>query len=199
MRAKVKKNRKAEKIPMGSFRIIGGEWRGRRLRFPEAEGLRPTTDRVRETVFNWLAPCLAGARVLDLFAGSGALGFEALSRGAKTLVATEKDPYAVQVLEDNRSLLNAKAEVCRCDALEWMLGCSDKFDLVFIDPPFRQDLVNRAIARLSDKGLLNFGAHIYIEQEKEAPAPLIPGHWRLLKEKVAGQLAYRLYLAEGSE
>ncbi|TNC80311.1 MAG: 16S rRNA (guanine(966)-N(2))-methyltransferase RsmD [Oleiphilus sp.] len=199
MRANAKKNRKAEKIPLGSYRIIGGQWRGRRLMFPEAEGLRPTTDRVRETVFNWLAPCLSGAKVLDMFAGSGSLGFEALSRGAASLDATELDIRAVRMLQENRELLNAMAAIHQCNALDWPGKSGDSFDLVFIDPPFRQGLVAAAIAKVSDQALLSPGAYIYIEQEKEAPAPSVPANWRQLKEKEAGQVAYRLYRADVSE
>ena len=123
--------------PPGRLRIVGGEWRGRRLPVLDQPGLRPTPDRVRETLFNWLAPLITGARCLDLFAGSGALGFEAASRGAGRVVMIEKSANVVRVLRENRLLLDARqVEVIHADAGPWLAGQAEPFDLVFLDPPF---------------------------------------------------------------
>src|SRR5690606_23249515 len=128
------------------LRIIGGQWRSRRLRFPAIDGLRPTLDRIRETVFNWLQFDVEGARVLDAFAGSGALGFEALSRGAKEVILLEKHPAAALQLTDNLQLLEARnAQVWAGDALLWLEQNPEPFDLVFLDPPFHQNLLQPAI------------------------------------------------------
>lgn len=193
MRARAKKNHKAEKTTMGSFRIIGGQWRSRRLSFPDSEGLRPTTDRVRETVFNWLSPELPGARVLDLFAGSGALGIEALSRGAGELIAVELDRKVAAQLSANRDLLGAHFEVVCADAISWLPSASERFDLVFLDPPFRKGLLAELVEALAHSDILTPDALIYVEQEKEATLPSVPANWSLMKEKVAGQVSYRLY------
>ena len=126
--------------PAGSVRIIGGRWRGTRLPVVDADGLRPTSDRVRETLFNWLQPVLRGARVLDLFAGSGALGFEAVSRGAGSAVLVERDARLAAMLRDSLARLDAggQVEVAQSDALAWLRGPAPKqrFDVVFVDPPF---------------------------------------------------------------
>lgn len=203
------KIRPPSKQAAGSYRIIGGHWRSRRLTFPAIEGLRPTTDRVRETLFNWLASEIQGARVLDLFAGSGALGLEALSRGAVSLLAIEKNKLASRALVDNIELLtpdNAarKHTIVKCiDALDFLsttkqpLSTENKdplpaYDLIFLDPPFRQGLLAETLTLLDQHPLIDSSALIYVEQEKES-SQLIPKNWRLLKEKVAGQVRYQLY------
>jgi len=193
MPARPKKNYKSEKKRSGQFRVIGGSWRSRRLSFPDIDGLRPTTDRVRETVFNWLSADVPGSKVLDLFGGSGSLGFEALSRGAEQLLFVEMNRDAVQALRDNIALLGANAEVVQNDALAWLRSASNSFDLVFLDPPFRQDLLAPAIALLDERAIISTGAKVYIEQESEAPLPETPSQWRLVKEAKAGQVSYLLY------
>jgi len=196
MRVGSKKNRVGQKNAMGSFRVIAGEWRSRRLSFPEVDGLRPTTDRVRETLFNWLSPTISGAYVLDLFSGSGALGFEALSRGAQEATFIEKDSLAYRSLNNNILELNAgvRATVIQADALAWLDHYTGStYDLIFLDPPFRQNLLEPAIEGLVRAHVLSTGTLIYLEQEKELSSTLVPDSWQLKKEKVAGQVAYRLY------
>ncbi len=217
MPARIKKNHRGQKsrpyakkngkevVETGSFRVIGGQWRSRRLNFPALEGLRPTTDRVKETVFNWLMPYLPNAQVLDLFAGSGALGIEALSRGARGLTALEKSTQAATSLQENFALLGTSPERVRlecADALAWLktdLELQKPFDLVFLDPPFRKDLLAETLALLEASQLLAEGAVIYLEQEKEGRAPVCPKDWVLLKEKVAGQVSYQLYQRQTSD
>ncbi len=181
-----------------TLRIIGGQWRGRKLCFADVEGLRPTTDRVRETLFNWLQPVIAGARCLDLFSGSGALGLEALSRGAGEVVFIERNPKAVAALRENLKLLQAaNAEVHQGDALTWLQKASTPFDVIFLDPPFRQALLGPALRQLGEGGWAAGGARIYIEQELELGEPTLPQGWELLRSKQAGQVGY--YLAEVRE
>ena len=179
-----------------TLRIIGGRWRGRKLRFADGEGLRPTTDRVRETVFNWLQPVIAGARCLDLFSGSGALGLEALSRGAGEVLFIERNPQAVKALQGNLALLQAEgAEVRQGDALAYLRSEPRPFDVVFLDPPFRQDLLVPALRLLAEGGWLADHARIYIELEAEQGEPELPVGWELLRSKQAGQVAYHLVAA----
>lgn len=176
-----------------TLRIIGGEWRGRKLRFADGEGLRPTTDRVRETLFNWLQPVISGARCLDLFAGSGALGLEALSRGAAEVLFLDTNPHAVTALKENLSLLQAdNAKVLKSDALAYLRGSGEHFDIVFIDPPFRRDLLQPTLQLLADGDWLAPGARVYIELESEQHEPELPQGWELLRSKRAGQVAYHL-------
>lgn len=176
------------------IRIIGGRWRGRKLPVTDSEGLRPTPDRIRETLFNWLAADCRGARVLDCFAGSGALGFEALSRGASSLTAVELAPPAV----DNLRRLAAELEIDEIDviagdALAAIGGLHEPFDLVFIDPPYAiPELRERAFLALECGGLLRDGARIYFEwprgEDFELPSPRL--HW--LKRNRAGQVDYAI-------
>jgi len=194
-----KKKRHTPQNNAGSFRIIAGQWRGRRLCFPVAEGLRPTTDRVRETLFNWLHPQIEGANVLDLFAGSGSLGFEALSRGAASLTFVEQEHSVVQAINDNLSLLGGKAEVVNANALSWLKGRNlNDVDLVLLDPPFRKGLLDLCLDYLGADALLRSGTLIYLELEKERKDLRVPDGWHLLKEKIAGQVSYRLYEFEGT-
>ena len=174
------------------IRIIGGQWRSRRLEFPDAPGLRPTPDRVRETLFNWLAPVLPGARCLDVFAGSGALGIEALSRGAAEVVFVEHDPAAVRALRDNLARLKAEGgRVERVEALTWLRQPGTPFEIVFLDPPFDADLLEPVCAALETGGWLTATAWIYLEAEA-GWQPALPVGWTLHREKTAGMVAYRL-------
>ena len=177
------------------LRIIGGQWRGRKLSFPAVDGLRPTGDRIRETLFNWLAPELPGARCLDLFAGSGALGLEALSRGAGYSLLLERDPSAAQALRTNLQLLKAEAgQLVQGDSLGWLRqgNREGKFDLVFIDPPFSLNLWAEVIALLEQGEWLADEATIYLEAPREQLI-ITPPHWQLHRDKQAGQVSYRLY------
>lgn len=178
-----------------SIRIIGGEWRSRKLTVPDAQGLRPTPDRVRETLFNWLAPTIQGARVLDAFTGSGALFLEALSRGASTGVAIDANTNAVNNLRRNLAVLQCDdAEVLRADSLHYLSNKAEQgFDIVLLDPPFHQDLLLSACQLLEDNNWLNKDAWIYTESE-QAPSSLgVPSSWRLHREKHTGQVHYALW------
>ncbi|MGM0594137.1 MAG: 16S rRNA (guanine(966)-N(2))-methyltransferase RsmD [Pseudomonadota bacterium] len=176
-----------------TLRLIGGQWRGRKLRFADGEGLRPTTDRVRETLFNWLQPVIAGARCLDLFAGSGALGLEALSRGAAEVTFLDTNPKAVAALRENLSLLQAdNGHIQRTDALAYLRGEPQPFDIVFVDPPFRRDLLAPALQLLAERDWLAPDARLYLELESEQGEPVLPEGWELLRSKKAGQVAYFL-------
>jgi 16S rRNA (guanine966-N2)-methyltransferase len=151
-------------------RIIGGQYRRRLLDFHDSIGLRPTPDRVRETLFNWLGQDLPDWTCLDLFAGSGALGFEAASRGARRVIMIERDPRVVSALEKNRALLDASAvEVLRADALTWLASSREAFDLIFVDPPFDSGLSEPVMAELATH--LKPGGHAYVEQGTEVKAP----------------------------
>ena len=179
-------------------RIIGGEFRGRQIGFANESGLRPTTDRIRETLFNWLHYEIPGSTCLDLFAGSGVLGFEALSRGARRVVMVEASPRVAQVLEENAVRLGGggKLEVVRDDALHWLRSSPpEAFEIVFVDPPFAEDLVPDVLALLESSSRLAAGALVYVEQNVRQPLPPMPATWELLREKRAGQVAYRLIRA----
>ena len=174
-------------------RIIGGQWRSRRLEFPDVPGLRPTPDRVRETLFNWLAPVLPGARCLDLFAGSGALGMEALSRGAAEVVFVEHHPLAVRTLQDNLARLQAVgARVEAAEAMAWLRQPGTPFEIVLLDPPFGEGLLEPVCAQLEQGGWLTPNAWIYLEAAADQPAPPLPAAWTLHREKMAGTVVYRL-------
>ena len=170
-------------------RIIAGKWRSRLVSFPPAAQLRPTPDRVRETLFNWLGQRLDGLECLDLFAGSGALGFEALSRGAKGVVMVESDRAIAQALRETARVLEAEgAQVVQSDALKFLERGRDRFDVVFVDPPFASDLAARAMALLPP--LLNPGARVYVES---GAALDLPAPWRQLRDDRAGAVRYGLY------
>ena len=175
------------------LRIIGGSWRGRRLRFPPSAQIRPTPDRVRETLFNWLAGRVPGARCLDLFAGSGALGLEALSRGAASVVFVDQDAAATRELRARLAEWGATGgEVERTDALRYLTGPPTPFDVVFLDPPFGSDLLAPAARLLEEHGWLSPKALIYVENAaRHAPVPL-PGTWEPMKAKQAGEVGYHL-------
>ena len=176
------------------LRIIGGEHGGRRLHFPDGRGLRPTADRVRETLFNWLRGAMHDCRVLDLFAGSGALGVEALSRGAGSVVFVERARAAAQQLRENLELLREqeRTEVVQDDAQRWLARDTRRFDLVLLDPPFADGLLPEVCAELEQGGHLSDGAWIYLEQDSAQPWPRLPENWQLHREGHAGQAAFRL-------
>jgi 16S rRNA (guanine966-N2)-methyltransferase len=191
------KRRPAERGPQARvLRIIGGRWRGRKLRFPPSEAIRPTPDRVRETLFNWLATRLPGARCLDLFAGSGALGLEALSRGASHVTFVERDAQAVRELRARLTEWQASgAVVWQMDALDWLRREAERFDIAFLDPPFASDLLAKVTELLHAGQWLNPGALIYVEYPARAAAPPVPQAWRLAKAKRAGEVGYYLLSA----
>lgn len=190
--SKVKKQ-SDKNAPKGQIRIIAGQFRGRKLPVLMADGLRPTTDRVKETVFNWLMPYIQDANCLDCFAGSGGLGFEAISRGASAVTLVELNKLAAQQLKDNKALLKAdNIQVIQQNALDFLHNNQQSYSLVFIDPPFRKGLAQQTAQLLSEKGLTD-DALIYVEMETDHNTQIMPSHWQLLKEKVAGQVVYRLY------
>ena len=177
----------------GELRIIGGEWRGRKIRFPAVPGLRPTPDRVRETLFNWLAPVIAGSRCLDLFAGSGALGLEALSRGAAHVAFVERDRAAARHLEETASALApGRASVCYADALAWLKGRATIADIAFIDPPYDSALLPEAMRALESGGWLAPDAFIYLEAPAKAGLPALPPTWSMHRTGRAGAVGYHL-------
>ncbi|GHB06946.1 16S rRNA (guanine(966)-N(2))-methyltransferase RsmD [Modicisalibacter luteus] len=178
--------------PRGKLRIIGGRFRRRLLPVADRPGLRPTPDRVRETLFNWLAFDLAGHRVLDLFAGTGALGLEALSRGASQAHFVETDAEVARLIETNLATLGATGQVVVRDALDFLDEPATPFDVVFLDPPFRQDLAGPACDLLERRGWLDDDALIYVETESSLP-PQVPGRWTLHREVKAGDSHGRLY------
>lgn len=184
------------------LRIIGGLWRGRRWQFPANDALRPTPDRVRETLFNWLAPRIQQAACLDLFAGSGALGLEALSRGAGRVVFVEQDAATAQALQQRiadwqgSQATVGTARVERGDALRWIgvprPAGHAPFDIVFLDPPFAAGLLPRCCALLAAQGWLAEGALIYVECPARDPLPSLPDGWQWLRSKAAGEVGYHL-------
>ncbi|HSH29112.1 MAG TPA: 16S rRNA (guanine(966)-N(2))-methyltransferase RsmD [Thiohalobacter sp.] len=186
------------------LRIIGGEWRGRRLKIVDQPGLRPTPDRVRETLFNWLAPVIAGSRCLDLFAGSGALGLEAASRGAASVTLVEKAGAPARQLGSNIELLQAghRLVLAQRDALRFLdQPPAAPFDVVFLDPPFGQGWLARCLPGLTQPGWLVPGAYVYIEAEQEldsaALQALLPVGWQLVRSKKSGEVGYHLARADG--
>lgn len=180
------------------LRIIAGLWRGRKLSFPDVEGLRPTGDRIRETLFNWLAPEIQGARCLDLFAGSGALGIESLSRGAEQCVMIERDAQAAHHLKQHLlSLQTQHGQIIQGDALlHLQQGNKDApYHIVFVDPPFQLALWQEVITALESGNWLAENATIYIEAARDAHYAT-PINWQLHRDKNAGQVSYRLYYRE---
>ncbi|OBT12938.1 16S rRNA (guanine(966)-N(2))-methyltransferase RsmD [Vibrio sp. UCD-FRSSP16_10] len=181
----------------GSIRIISGLWRGRKLPVHDAEGLRPTTDRVKETLFNWIASDIPNARCLDLFAGSGGLGFESASRQAEEVTLIELNSSAFQQLQKNAQAVKAtNINVLNQNSLNFLKQPAKPYDIVFIDPPFRQGLLAESIELLENNGWLNPQALIYIETEKELEMPTLPDTWQLHREKVAGQVRFQLFIRE---
>lgn len=183
-------------MPNNKFRVIGGQWRGRKFSFPDVTGIRPTPDRVRETLFNWLHPVIEQAHCLDLFAGSGAITLEALSRGAAQVTAVDSSSQAIGAIKQHLAVLDCrKAKLVVNDAMGWLKhpgeNNSRAFDLVFLDPPFQRQLIEPCCALLDKNGLLAPGARIYIEAEPEY-VPELPPSWEIIRNKRAGQVAYYL-------
>jgi len=177
------------------LRIIGGQWRSRKLSFPDAPGLRPTPDRIRETLFNWLQADIHGANCLDLFAGSGALGLEALSRGADTVNFVEKNKAAAQQLITNLKLLDTKAAVYQLDALDYLAGVpltqksgGGAKHIIFLDPPYHKGLIDKSLLLLQEKNLINQDTLIYLEHESEESYDWNNYSLNSLKETTAGQV-----------
>ncbi|KAF1012533.1 MAG: Ribosomal RNA small subunit methyltransferase D [Pseudomonas fluorescens] len=180
---------------IGQLRIIGGEWRSRKLSFPDVQGLRPTPDRVRETLFNWLAPYIAGAKVLDAFAGSGALFLEALSRGAAEGLALDASSVAISSLKEHLGTLRCTTgQAQTADALRYLDSQPARpFDVVFLDPPFNQNLLPGVCTLLEERQWLAADAWVYTESET-APSTLgLPANWRLHREQKSGQVYYALW------
>ncbi|MFQ6021756.1 MAG: 16S rRNA (guanine(966)-N(2))-methyltransferase RsmD [Acidiferrobacterales bacterium] len=192
-----KKHHPASGYP-GVLRIIGGSWRRRRLIVPDIEGLRPTPDRVRETLFNWLRPWLPGARCLDLFAGTGALCLEALSRDAAHVVMVEAAPQVAAVLRHNVAELAAtNADVIEADALDYLAGPAQVFDIVFLDPPFGSDLIEKSSRLLDDQRWIKPGGLVYLEAPRDMTVLPIPDSWKLVRSRTAGQVGYHLARKQG--
>ncbi len=188
------KSRKS--IKDGFIRIISGKWRGKKLPVKDKEGLRPTTDRTKETLFNWLMHDIRDANCLDCFSGSGSLSFEALSRYAQSAVLLEKDKEAAVQLSTNLNSLNINnGQVLTTDSLNYLKQqSSQQFDIVFVDPPFNKDLVQPCCELLESNGYLTEQALIYVEMESQISNLQLPTTWQLLKEKSTGQVTYQLYL-----
>jgi 16S rRNA (guanine966-N2)-methyltransferase len=178
----------------GRLRIVAGKWRSRLLDIADVPGLRPTSERIRETLFNWLAPSIQGARCLDLFAGTGVLGFEALSRGATSVVFVDTSRRAIKAIEKSTKILDATgAVVHQCDAEDYVRSAApSSFDIVFLDPPFADDQLEDTCRLIDDRGLLAPGGRIYLEQDRARPATLLPDRWRILRDKTAGNVRYLL-------
>jgi len=191
----------AKKTQLGRLRIVAGNWRSRVLDIADVPGLRPTSERIRETLFNWLAPAINGARCLDLFAGTGALGLEALSRGAAEAIFVEKSPVAAAALRNSMEALDASGGVVHnTDALQF-LGGKDlgQFDVVFLDPPFAADMLDDLCRLLEAASILSHGAHIYIEEDRARPAVSLPNGWHIVKSKNAGNVRYSLARVAGDD
>jgi len=179
--------------PSGQVRIIGGALRNSRLEVPALAGLRPTPERVRETVFNWLAPLITGARCLDVCAGTGALGIEALSRGAVSVKFVERDAQVARALGSNLVRLKTSGgTVDPISAQDYLRGAAQPFDVVFLDPPFALDLWSALAQQLEVGGWLAPAALIYVESPRAA-VPVLPARWQVHREATAGAVRYALY------
>lgn len=185
----------------GRLRIVAGKWRRRLLPVVDAKGLRPTPDRVRETLFNWLQPVIDGARCLDLCAGTGVLGFEALSRGARSATFIDNSPRVVQALRDAAAMLGAAdAVIEQADASAWLKRrMSETFHIVFIDPPYGADMQAELCRLLDRNGWLAPAARIYVEQDRREPDLSFPDGWQVLKQGTAGTVRYCLLSADHTE
>ena len=193
------KSKKQSSTSAGEIRIIGGKFKGRKLKVHDKEGLRPTTDRLKETVFNWLMLDVRGATVLDCFAGAGSLGFEAISRGAESLTCIEKDKQAANQLKANCAVLKADTQisVLQGDFFAKTQQLSEPFDLVFIDPPFHKGMAEKTIESLFNQNLISTDSIVYLEQEANSDFSIDTSEFAekfdMLKEKKAGQVLAQLY------
>lgn len=178
----------------GKVRITSGEWKNRNLEVPDIDGLRPTSERVRETLFNWLMPSIHKSVCLDLFAGSGSLGFEALSRGAKHCTFVEKSKLAFSQIKTTRTSLNAvNSEVHNCDAIDFLSSVHNhNFNLVFLDPPFSDDYLISSIESIHEYQLVSSGGYIYIEFNKDNDLSDLPDNWSVIRKKIYGNVCFIL-------
>lgn len=183
----------------GSLRVVGGDWRSRLVRFVDDGSIRPTPDRVRQTLFDWLAPVIGNMRCLDLFAGSGALGFEALSRGAAHVTFVEQNPEQASMIRSTKIELNAgdRVEVVHDDALSWLeRGVRSRFDLIFVDPPYGSGLLQRVLDGLPPA--MHVGSRLFLEWPAGNP-PTVRADYSVLREKTAGRVSYALLVWSGTE
>lgn len=177
-------------------RIIGGKWRGRKIFFPNIQGLRPSPDRVRETLFNWLSPYLQDSVCLDLYAGSGVLGFEALSRGAQKVIFVDTSYEVIRQLHEDKNILHCDTlEIYHQSAMDFFCHAKEQFDIIFLDPPFAQNLIEPTCQALAQSNLLKSKAFIYIEMESNKNILTLPANWEIVKQKKAGQVKYFLVKA----
>ncbi|RDV24197.1 16S rRNA (guanine(966)-N(2))-methyltransferase RsmD [Alteromonas aestuariivivens] len=195
---RARKTPQSRNTPNGSVRVISGRWRGRKLPVADVEGLRPTTDRNKETLFNWLMQDIAGARCLDVFAGSGGLGIEALSRYAEHCTFIEFDKAAATNLKRNLQTLEANSQVHIGDALNILPQLSGPFEIIFVDPPFHMGLVAPTLDSITSRELVTPGGFIYLEQEAALPLPSLPGGYSILRQKSSSQVCYCLIMRDGS-
>lgn len=182
-------------VPRNRYRIIAGQWRGRSLGFPDGEGLRPTGDRIRETLFNWLQSSLINARCLDAYSGSGALAFEALSRGAASVTVLDTAAAAVQQLRSNATHLQASnIDIQQADARQWLQRHAQgpRFDIIFLDPPFDHDLLEESCQLIADGELLSPTGQVYLEAATPLDTLALPAGWRLRRAKKSGSVYYGL-------
>ncbi len=196
MARKPAKSGNSKNTANNTLRIIGGEWRSRKLEFPTADGLRPTSGMIRETLFNWLQHKVIGANILDMFSGSGALGFEALSRGAASVTMVEKDRKAAEQLKTNAQLLQTtKSWVINSDVLSWAARCGDSFDIVFLDPPFAADIAPDCL-EVCKSGLVKSEGLVYLEISRSQKLQ-VPEEFEILKSKTSGSVMYQLLQRKG--
>ncbi len=195
------RRKQSGKSQAGRLRIVAGNWRSRLLDIADVDGLRPTGERIRETLFNWLAPTIGGARCLDLFAGTGALGLEALSRGASDVVFVEQSAIAARQLRTNIDLLDASgANVLQQDAMGFLKSRpGQRFDVVFVDPPFALDAIEETCRLLAATGHLSDDALVYLEDDRSRDEPDLPEGWQVLKNKTTGNVRYMLVQVTRSE
>ncbi len=179
---------------LGKVRITSGEWKNRNLEVPDIDGLRPTSERVRETLFNWLMPSIHKSVCLDLFAGSGSLGFEALSRGARHCTFVEKSKLAFRQIKTTRTILNAmNSEAHNCDAIDFLSSVHNhNFNLVFLDPPFSDDYLISSIESIHEYQLVSRGGYIYIEFNKNNDLFDLPDNWSVIRKKIYGNVCFIL-------
>jgi 16S rRNA (guanine966-N2)-methyltransferase len=190
---KAQRSKAADAGSGGTLRVIGGAWRGRKIHFPPVEAIRPTPDRVRETVFNWLQQDISGAHCLDLYAGSGALGLEALSRGAARVVLVDVEAAVTRHLSQTLEALGCdRGQVVRSDAARFLAGTPEPFDVVFLDPPYADRALFEVCRLLDERGWLRPGGLAYLEDAASAGTPQLPAGWTLLRSKRAGEVGYHL-------